>query len=54
MAVFIISFMVLEAMRGRLMDHSEGAGFERGDRVEFDCRVRLEFHDTQLSSDGGW
>jgi len=25
------------------MDHPEGAGFERGDRVDFDRRVRLQF-----------
>ena len=35
------------------MDHPEGAGSERGDRVDFDPRVRLEFRGTQLSSDGG-
>ena len=35
------------------MDHPEGAGSERGDRVDFDSRVRLEFRGTQLSSDGG-
>ena len=35
------------------MDHPEGAGSERGDRVGFDPRVRLEFRGTQLSSDGG-
>ena len=35
------------------MDHPEGAGSERGDRVDFDRRVRLEFRGTQLSSDGG-
>ena len=35
------------------MDHPEGAGSGRGDRVEFDPRVRLEFRGTQLSSDGG-
>jgi len=35
------------------MDHLEGAGSERGDRVDFDRRVRLEFRGTQLSSDGG-
>ena len=35
------------------MDHPEGAGPERGDRVDFDRRVRLEFRGTQLSSDGG-
>ena len=35
------------------MDHPKGAGSERGDRVDFDRRVRLEFRGTQLSSDGG-
>ena len=36
-----------------LMDQPEGAGSERCDRVDFDCRVRLEFRGTQFSSDGG-
>jgi len=40
-------------LRAGLMDHPEGASFERGDRVDFDRRVRLEFRGTQLSSDGG-
>jgi hypothetical protein len=35
------------------MDHPEGAGSQRADRVNFDPRVRLEFRGTQLSSDGG-
>ena len=35
------------------MDHPEGAGLQRADRVDFDARVRLEFRGTQLSSDGG-
>ena len=35
------------------MDHPGGAGSQRGDRVDFDPRVRLEFRGTQLSSDGG-
>ncbi|NIP69006.1 MAG: IS1380 family transposase [Planctomycetales bacterium] len=35
------------------MDHPEGAAFERGDRVDFDRRVRLEFRGAQISSDGG-
>ena len=35
------------------MDHREGAGFNRDDRVDFDRRVRLDFCSTQLSSDGG-
>ena len=35
------------------MVHPEGAGADRGERVDFDRRVRLEFRGTQLSSDGG-
>ncbi len=35
------------------MDHPEGAGLQRADRVDFDPRVLLEFRGTQLSSDGG-
>lgn len=35
------------------MDHPEGAGSERGERVDFDRRVQLEFRGTQLTSDGG-
>src|SRR5210317_1755966 len=35
------------------MDHPEGAGLQRADRVDFDPRVRLEFRGAQLSSDGG-
>ena len=35
------------------MDHPEGAGLTRADRVEFDRRVRVEFRGAQLSSDGG-
>jgi len=35
------------------MDHPEGAGSDRGDRVDFDRRVRLEFRSAQSSSDGG-
>ena len=34
------------------MDHPEGAGLQRSDRVDFDPRVRLEFKRTLLSSDG--
>ena len=34
------------------MDHTMGAGSERGERVGFDRRVRSEFHGTQFSSDG--
>jgi hypothetical protein len=35
------------------MDHPEGAGLARADRVDFDRRVRVEFRGAQLSSDGG-
>ena len=35
------------------MDHPEGAGSRRADRVDFDRRVRLEFRGAQISSDGG-
>lgn len=35
------------------MDHPEGAGPQRADRVDFDRRVRLEFRGAQISSDGG-
>ena len=35
------------------MDHPEGAGSDRGHRVDFDRRVRLEFRGAQISSDGG-
>ena len=35
------------------MDHPEGAGSDRGDRVDFDRRMRLEFRGAQISSDGG-
>ena len=35
------------------MDHTECAGYQRADRVDFDPRVRLEFRSTQLSSDSG-
>jgi hypothetical protein len=35
------------------MDHPAGAGLQRADRVDFDAGVRLEFHGTQISSDGG-
>jgi hypothetical protein len=46
--------MVLMAERGTgFMDHPEGAGLQRADRVDFDPRVRLEFRGTQISSDGG-
>ena len=36
-----------------MRDPPEGAGSERGDRVEFDCRARLEFRGAHFSSDGG-
>ena len=45
--------MVLMAAGVRFMDHPEGAGLARADRVEFDRRVRVEFRGAQLSSDGG-
>jgi hypothetical protein len=35
------------------MDHPAGASLDRGDRVDFDRRVRLEFRGAQISSDGG-
>jgi hypothetical protein len=35
------------------MDHQEGAGSERADRVKFDRHVCVEFRGGQLSSDGG-
>jgi hypothetical protein len=35
------------------MDHLEGASETGNGRLGFDCRVRLEFRGTQLSSDGG-
>ena len=35
------------------MDHPEGAGSQRADRVDFDRRVHVEFRGAQLSSDGG-
>ena len=35
------------------MDLPEGAGSDRGDRVDFDRRVRLQFRGAQISSDGG-
>jgi hypothetical protein len=35
------------------MDHPVGAASDRGDRVNFDRRVRLQFRSAQISSDGG-
>jgi hypothetical protein len=35
------------------MDRPVGAASDRGDRVDFDRRVRLEFRGAQISSDGG-
>jgi len=35
------------------MDYPEGASSERGDRVNFDRRVRVEFRGAQISSDCG-
>ena len=35
------------------MDHPKGASSDRGDRVDFDRRVRMEFRGGQISSDGG-
>jgi len=35
------------------MDHPDGASSERGDRVNFDRRVRVEFRGAQISSDCG-
>ena len=35
------------------MDHPKGASSDRGDRVDFDRRVRLELRGAQISSDGG-
>ena len=35
------------------MAHPSGAGSEGVLRVDFDPRVRLEFHGSKISSDGG-
>src|SRR6056297_1713720 len=53
MALLSMQFMMLMASRGVFMDHPEGAGSDRSDRVDFDRRVRLATCGTQLSSDGG-
>ena len=45
--------MVVMAWGMCFTDRPVGAGSLRGDRVDFDPRVRLEFRGTQLSSDGG-
>ena len=36
-----------------MLDHPKGAGSEGDSRVDFDPRVRLEFHASKISSDGG-
>ena len=35
------------------MDHPKGASETDGARLSFDRRVRLEFHGSKISSDGG-
>ena len=35
------------------MAHPVGAGSEGDFRLDFDPRVRLEFHGSKISSDGG-
>lgn len=35
------------------MDHPEGAGSKRADRVEFDRRKHVKFRGGQFNSDGG-
>ena len=34
------------------MDHPQGAGPQRADRVDFDRRVRVEFRGAQINADG--
>ena len=36
-----------------MLDHPMGAGSEGDFRLDFDRRVRLEFHGSKISSDGG-
>ena len=36
-----------------MLDHPMGADSEGGFRLDFDPRVRLEFHGSKISSDGG-
>ena len=36
-----------------MLDHPMGATSEREFRLDFDPRVRLEFHGSKISSDGG-
>ena len=36
-----------------MLDHPMGVGSEGGFRLGFDARVRLEFHSSKISSDGG-
>ena len=36
-----------------MLDHPTGAGSEGDFRLNFDARVRLEFHGSKISSDGG-